>query len=189
MTMTWVWSSIVAVSLIYGLISGNFTTLGTSAAEGAKSAIELSIELCGITCFWCGVMKVFERSGVLNKITKLLSPLLRNLLPETRSNPEAAEYAATNISANLLGLGNAATPMGLKAISSLHDGTECATDDMCTLTVLNTASIQLIPITVAAIRSANGAIAPFDILPAVWITSFASATIGTVFSKLLSRIK
>jgi len=110
------------------------------------------------------------------------------LLPETKHNQKAAEYASSNISANLLGLGNAATPLGLKAISALHNGSDKASNDMCTFTVLNSASIQLIPVTVAAIRSTYGAQNAFDILPAVWITSIVSAATGVLMSKLLSRV-
>ena len=101
---------------------------------------------------------------------------------------QAAEYAAANLSANLLGLGNAATPLGLKAISALHNGSDKATDDICTFTVLNSASVQLIPVTVAAIRSTYGASNAFDILPAVWITSLISAIVGILMSKLLSKV-
>lgn len=188
MTMTYIWCGMIIISLIYGVLSGNFALLGNAAADGAKAAIQLSFELCGITCLWCGIMKVFENSGILNKATELLRPLICLILPETKNNKKAAEYAAANFSANLLGLGNAATPMGLKAIAALHDGTDRATNDMCTFTVLNSASIQLIPITVAAVRSANGANAPFDILPAVWITSFVSAAAGVLCSKAFSKL-
>lgn len=188
MALTWIWTGIVFISLIYAVISGNTDALSTSITDGAKSAVQLSIELCGITCFWCGIMKVFERSGTLERVTALLRPLIVRLLPETKNNQKAAEYAAANISANLLGLGNAATPMGLKTIAELHNGSERATDDICTFTVLNSASIQLIPITVAAIRSVEGAASAFDIIPAVWITSIASAAVGLIVSKLLSRV-
>ena len=188
MTLTWIWSAMIAISFIYGIMSGNIGQLSAALTEGAKSAVTLSIELCGITCFWCGIMKVFERSGVLSKISNLLRPLINLLLPETKSNREAAEYAAANLSANLLGLGNAATPLGLKAISALHNGSGKATDDICTFTVLNSASVQLIPVTVAAIRSTYGASNAFDILPAVWITSLISAVVGILMSKLLSKV-
>jgi len=188
MTLTWIWSGIIAISFIYAILSGNVESLSVAATEGAKSAVTLCIELCGITCFWCGIMKVFEHCGVMAKISKLLRPVINLLLPETKHNQKAAEYASSNISANLLGLGNAATPLGLKAISALHNGSDKASNDMCTFTVLNSASIQLIPVTFAAIRSTCGAQNAFDILPAVWITSIVSAATGVLMSKLLSRV-
>ena len=188
MALTWIWTGMIFISLIYSVISGNTSAVSTSITEGATAAVKLCIELCGITCFWCGIMKVFERCGILKIMTQLMKPIITKLLPETKSNSKALEYATANISSNLLGLGNAATPLGLKTIASLHDGTDKATDDMCTFTVLNTASIQLVPITVAAIRMAAGAHNAFDILPAVWITSLSSAVVGIITSKLMSRI-
>jgi len=188
MTMTWIWSGIVIISFVYGILSGNIESVSIAATEGAKSAVNLCIELCGVTCIWCGIMKVLERSNVIKRISKILQPIIHILLPDTKKNADAANYASANITANLLGLGNAATPTGLKTIAALHDGSDTATDDMCTFTVLNSASIQLIPVTVAAIRSAAGAANAFDILPAVWITSLASAIVGITVSKLLSKI-
>lgn len=187
MTMSWIWTGICVISLIYSIISGSFTELGSALTEGASAAIRLCIGICGITCLWCGVMEVMKRCGIMEKIAKLLQPAVRRILPETRRNKSAARYIAANISANLLGLGNAATPMGIKAVHALSDGSGKATDDMCTLTVLNSASIQLIPLTVAAIRGALGSASPFDIIPAVWITSAFSAFVGVSVSKLLGR--
>lgn len=188
MTLTWIWTSMILISLIYAVLSGNSAALTTAVTQGASSAFSLCMDICGITCLWCGIMKVMEQNGIINKLAKVLSPLINSLLPSTSNKPNATEYVAANISANLLGLGNAATPLGLKAISELYDNSGTATNDMCTFTVLNTASIQLIPITVAAIRTANGALVAFDILPAVWITSLLSVSVGIIFSKLLSRI-
>ena len=188
MTLTWIWTGMVLISFIFSILTGNINTLSDALTNGAKSAVTLCIDLCGITCIWCGVMKILERSGFLTKTAKALSPLISKLLPDTKKKPAAAEYAAANITANILGLGNAATPLGLKTIAELHDGSKTASDDICTFTVLNTASIQLIPITVASIRMAAGAQNAFDILPAVWITSIASAFIGISATKLLSKL-
>ena len=188
MTLTWIWTSMIVISLIYAILSGNTEALTTAVTQGASSAVSLCIDICGITCLWCGIMKVLEYNGIIKKFAHILSPLINKILPSTLNKPKSTEYIAANISANLLGLGNAATPLGLKAISELYDNSGTATNDMCTFTVLNTASIQLIPITVAAVRTANGSSSPFDILPAIWITSLLSVSVGVLTSKLLSKI-
>jgi spore maturation protein A len=131
-----------------------------------------------------------EKAGMTNKLATLLTPLLKRLFPSIRRDPLVAEHLSANICANLLGLGNAATPMGIQAVKRLTDPRQphYATDEMCRLIVLNTASIQLIPGTVAAIRSSLGCPAPFDILPAVWITSAVSAGTGLFAAFLLGRM-
>ena len=188
MALTWIWTGMVFISLVYAVISGNIENISSAVSEGAKAAVQLSIELCGITCFWCGIMNVLEKCGIIKKLTKILRPIITRILPETKDTPEAAEFAAANISSNLFGLGNAATPLGLKTITALYNGSDRATNDMCTFTVLNSASIQLLPFTVIAIRSAAGAHNAFDILPAVWITSLSSVIVGVVTSKFLERV-
>ena len=187
MTMSWIWTGLCVISLAYSIISGSYTELGNSIIDGASTAIQLCIGICGITCLWCGVMEIMKRCGIMEKLANILQPAVRRILPDTRKNKAAMRYIAANISANLLGLGNAATPMGIKAVHELSDGSGKATNDMCTLTVLNSASIQLIPLTVAAIRGALGSASPFDIIPAVWITSAFSAFVGVSVSKLFGR--
>jgi spore maturation protein A len=134
-------------------------------------------------------MEVMRRSGISNSLKNLLLPFLGRLFPASKNNKSIMEAVSANVSANLLGLGNAATPLGIKAATemagSLSDG--AATDDMCTLVVMNTASIQLIPATVAAVRAAAGAVNPFDILPAVWVSSLSSVTVGIIAAKLFRR--
>lgn len=185
--MSWIWTGIMVISLTYSLLSGSFDGLGTAVMDGASSAVQLCISICGITALWCGIMEIMKQSGISKKAAAILKPVITKLLPETRHNAAALEYISSNVSANLLGLGNAATPMGIKGMKALSDGSGRATNDMCTLAVLNSASIQLIPVTVAAVRGALGASSPFDILPAVWITSAVSACVGVVVSKLLGR--
>ncbi len=185
--MSWIWTGIVVISLTYSLLSGSFGSLGAAVMDGATAAVQLCISICGITALWCGIMEIMKQSGISKKAAAILRPVIIRLLPETRHNTAALEYISSNISANLLGLGNAATPMGIKGMKALSDGSGRATNDMCTLAVLNSASIQLIPVTVAAVRGALGAVSPFDILPAVWITSAVSACVGVIVSKLLGR--
>jgi len=187
MAMAWIWTGMVAVSVIFGLINGTIGAVGTAALEGASAAVQLCISMGGVICLWTGVMEVMERGGLSEKLSRLLRPVLSRLFPNSAGNDEAMEAVSSNVSANLLGLGNAATPMGIRAAAAMRTGSE-ANNDLCTLVVINTASIQLIPATVAGVRAAAGAANPFDILPAVWITSIASVTAGLLAAKLFSRI-
>ena len=189
MAMAWIWTGMVAFSIIYGMISGNIGAVGTAALEGADAAVRLCIGICGVTCLWSGVMEVMRRAGLAAKLARLFRPVLARLFPQARKNEDAMEALSANVSANMLGLGNAATPLGIRAAAEIakmsRGGT--ASDDLCMLVVLNSASIQLIPATVAAVRAGTGAKAPFDILPAVWITSIITVTAGILFARLFSR--
>jgi len=182
--VNWLWTEIVLISLIFGIFSGNLEKVSSSVLSGAGSAVELCLGLCGAVCLWSGVLKLLEAGGAAGKLARLLSPLLRLLYPEAREDPAALAALAENMSANLLGLGNAATPAGIRAAKRLRRG-ETATDSLCRLVVLNSASIQLIPATVCALRAAAGAERPFDILPAVWLTSLCSAGAGLLTERLL----
>ena len=188
MTLSYIWCTIMALSLIYGIISGNFNALGPAAMDGAAKAVELCIGICGATCLWNGVMTLMDRCGVMEKLARLLRPLIYILLPSIRGNAQALKFVSANMSANLLGIGNAATPMGLATLEHMSHPPGTASNDMCTLIVLNSASIQLIPITVASLRFSLGSVNPFDILPAVWVTSLCSAAAGIFAAKLLGRI-
>jgi spore maturation protein A len=158
--------------------------------EGASSAIELSLSMAGILCLWSGVMELLDRCGASRALAALFRPLLRRLLPKASRDEETLAALTANVSANLLGLGNAATPMGIQAAQRLKDPARphLATDELCRLIVLNTASIQLIPANVAAVRVSLGCASPFDILPAVWITSVCSASAGLAAAFILGRM-
>ena len=180
MVMSWIWIGILALSLACGLILDNGSAIAAAIPQGAQSGVTLAISIAGSICLWSGVGKLMERAGMTRLLSKLLSPILRRVFPSTQKDELAAHYLCANICANFLGLGNAATPMGIQAAKRLKDPNRphLATDELCRLIVLNTASIQLIPANVAAVRSALGAASPFDILPAVWITSLCSAGLG-----------
>jgi spore maturation protein A len=184
--MAWIWCGLVAVSAVFGIVTGNGNGLGTAAMEGAKSAVTLVIGIGGVTCLWSGVMEVLERSGASVKLARFLRPLIALIFPD-RVTEGAAGNISANLSANLLGLGNAATPLGIAAARELASGSD-ATDNLCTLVVLNTASIQLIPTTAAALRASYGAAAPFDIIPAVWFTSLISVTAGLASARIFGKI-
>ena len=129
-----------------------------------------------------------EKAGLTGMLSRCFSPLLRRIFPSFRDDPVFANYLTANVCANFLGLGNAATPMGIQAAKRLSGGKDIASDELCRLIVLNTASIQLIPANVAAIRSQLGSSSPFDILPAVWVTSIVSAGMGLLAAKALGRL-
>ncbi|NLU23847.1 MAG: spore maturation protein A [Clostridiales bacterium] len=189
MAMAWVWTIMVVLSLVFGLATGQMAAVGKAALEGAESAVELCIAMAGVICLWTGVMEIMSRCGLTEKLAKCFRPLLRRLLPRASRDTEALAAVSANLSANLLGLGNAATPLGIRAARRMARGCEgVASDELCRLVVLNTASIQLLPTTVAGVRAACGSAAPFDILPAVWLASILSVTAGLLMARLLSRV-
>jgi spore maturation protein A len=189
MALTWIWTVMIVFSIIMGVLTGNINAVSNAALEGAGTAVQLCLGICGVTCLWTGVMEMMRRSGLSGGLKSIFLPVLKRLFPASQENRSIMEAVAANVSANLLGLGNAATPLGIQAASemakSARGGT--ATDDLCMLVVLNTASIQLIPATVAAIRAASGASQPFDILPAVWISSLSAVLVGVAVAKILKR--
>lgn len=189
--MSWIWTGILASSLICAWVLDKGSALAAAIPQGAQSGITLAISLAGSICLWTGVGKLMEHTGITKALSKLLMPILKRLFPKTQTDETARHYLCANICANILGLGNAATPMGIQAAKRLRDPSRpgVATDELCRLIVLNTASIQLIPANVAAIRSGLGAAAPFDILPAVWVTSICSATAGLVAAWIMGAVR
>ena len=145
--------------------------------------------MAGVLCLWMGVMEVMKRSGLAEGLSRLLRPLLRRLYPDFARDQEVMDSISANVSANLLGLGNAATPLGIQAARQMSRRTSgVASDSLCMLVVCNTASIQLIPTTVASVRAAAGCAAPFDILPAVWLASAVSVAVGITAARLMARL-
>lgn len=188
MAMTWVWTGMVVLSLVFGLATGNLDAVADAALEGASSAVELSLSMAGVLCLWSGVMEVMNTCGLSSGLARAFRPVLRRLLPEASRDSETLAAVSANVSANLLGLGNAATPLGIRAARRMARGCNgVASDELCLLVVLNTASIQLLPATIASVRSAAGSGSPFDILPAVWLSSALSVSVGLLSAKLFSR--
>lgn len=187
--MTVLWCCVVGVSVLFGLLGGTLDAVSAAALSGAGSAVTLCLSMAGALCLWTGVMEVMERSGLAARLALLFRPLLRRFLPQASRDGETLSAVSANVSANLLGLGNAATPLGLKAAARMARGTGgVASDELCLLVVLNTASIQLIPATVASLRAAAGCETPFDILPAVWLTSLLALAAGLGMAALLRRL-
>ena len=190
MVMSVIWTGLLLVSLVFSLAGGRGGELGAAVLAGAQAGVTLAVSLTGSICLWSGVGKLMEVLGLTEGLSRLLRPILRRLFPNTKTDPRLAGSLSANICANLLGLGNAATPMGIEAAKRLRDPDRpgLATDQLCRLIVLNTASIQLIPANVAAVRLSLGCASPFDILPAVWVTSFSSAGLGLLAAVVLGRV-
>lgn len=188
--MSWIFTGLIGISLIFSVFTGSGSALAGAVPEGAQKGVTLAVSLAGSICLWSGLGKVMENAGITHKLTVLLRPVLHRLFPGSRTDELLAQHLSANICANLLGLGNAATPMGILAARRMVDPKKphLATDQLCRLIVLNTASIQLIPANVAALRSSLGCDAPFDILPAVWLTSLCSAGLGLIAAWALGRV-
>ena len=189
MTMTVIWTGMALISLLCALATGRTEELAAAAVAGPAAAVELTLSMGGMVCLWSGVMEVMEQSGLAAKLSKLLGPVLRLLFPQQAGDQAVMERISANVSANLLGLGNAATPLGLEAARHMARKSHgVASDGLCMLVVCNTASLQLIPTTVASVRAAAGSQTPFDILPAVWLASALSVGTGVLACKLLARL-
>lgn len=185
-----IWTVMMLVSFTTAAILGNMEAAMTALLESGTKAIELLISIGGIMAMWSGFMAIADQSGLVDVISEFLSPLIKVLFTSARNDNECRRAISMNIVANFLGLSNAATPLGIKAMkllsskSSVHD---TASDDMCMLAVVNTASIQLIPSTLIAMRTAAGSIAPANIILPIWIVSLITATTGISMAKLLSK--
>ena len=189
MAMPYFLTGLFSLSLLFGCATGQLSAVSAAALTGAQSAVELCLSMAGAICLWSGVMTLMDRCGLSGKLAGLLRPLLRRILPNASRDSETLAALSANVSANLLGLGNAATPLGIRAATRMAQGCNgVASDELCRLVVLNTASIQLLPTTVAAVRSAHGCAAPFDILPAVWLSSVLSVSAGLLAARVLQAI-
>ena len=171
--MNYIWSFMVAGSLVFGVINNNVGDVLTAGLSGASSAISVCLGFAGMMCFWSGVLSLAERSGVSHFISKLMTPILGRIFGKDNT---ALPHIAMNVTANLLGMGNAATPAGIAAMKELdkENNSEYPNRKMAVFAVMNTASLQLIPATVAALRASAGSLSPFDIIVPVWITSAVS---------------
>ena len=189
MAMAVIWTVMVGASILCGLATGRGEAVAAAALEGAGAGVELCLSMAGALCLWMGVMEVMRRSGLARGLSRLLRPVLGRLYPDFAGDGPVMDAVSANVSANLLGLGNAATPLGLEAARLMaRRSPGVASDSLCMLVVCNTASIQLIPATVASLRTAAGCTTPFDILPAVWLASLLSVAAGILAARLLARI-
>ena len=186
MAMAWIFTAMVAVSVLFGIYNGTMDAVSAAALSGANDAVTLCVGLLGVICLWSGVLEIMDRSGLSQILAAAFRPLLRKLFPDAAGDPVTLSAISANTSANLLGIGNAATPLGIQAAKRMAKGCGgTASDSLCRFIVLNTASIQLIPATVAGVRAACGAAEPFDILPAVWFASVLSVAAGLLAARVL----
>lgn len=186
-----IWPAFILISFIYGILRGNVEQINQSIFESAKNAVELSITFFGTICLWNGIMKIAQETSFVTKLTKLLRPLIHFLFPESKNNEQAKEEISMNMIANFLGLGNAATPLGLKAMKTLQKENpkkDTITNSMAMFIVINTASLQLIPTTVIAIRSSLHSNNPTQIIFPVWGATIAAAFVAIIATKLFIRM-
>jgi len=172
------WPIFIIVSFLYAILSGNLQQLNSAIFEGTDNAINLSISLLGTICLWNGIMKVASKTAIIDKLTNFLRPIIKILFPEMRENKQIQKEISMNMVANILGLGNAATPLGLKAMKSMqkvNNKKDTLSNSMLVFIVLNTASIQVIPTTVIAIRNSLGSESPTRIVFPVWIATICAA--------------
>lgn len=189
MVISILWTGMTAASILFGIAGGRGEAVAAAAVTGAGDAVELCLSMAGMLCLWTGVMEVMRQSGLAGGLSRLLRPVLGRLFPNGAKDGAVMDSLSANVSANLLGLGNAATPLGIRAARRMARGTDgTADDELCRLVVLNTASLQLLPTTVAGVRAACGCRTPFDILPAVWLSSAISVTAGLLAARLLQRV-
>lgn len=188
--LDWIWGGMLLLSCLWGALEGRLGEVSAAALEGMESALELCMGLCAGICLWSGLLRLLERGGVTEALSRLLRPLLRRLYPRGSRDPETLSALTENLTANLLGLGNAATPAGIRAARCLRrqQESEEAGPELCRLAVMNSASVQLVPVTVCAIRASAGSRSPYDILPAVWITSALALGAGLLTLALLERL-
>ena len=185
-----VWPIFIIISVLFAIISGNLDALNISIFESTQEAINLCITLLGTMCLWNGIMKIASETTLMKKLTHMFTPIIHFLFPELKEETETKNAISMNIVANILGLGNAATPLGIKAMKAMqkkNDNKDVLTNSMATLIVLNTASIQIIPTTVIAIRSSLGSSNPTSIIFPVWVATICAAAAGITATKLFIR--
>lgn len=183
-----VFGCIVLVSMAFGIFGGSGAEMATAALDGAGRAIQLTLTLGGMMCLFCGVMRVLEEAGAIRWLSRRLRRPLAFFFPETAASGEGLEEISANVAANLLGVGNAATPMALRALEKMQKNNptpDVATGDMITLTVLNTCSVALVPTTILALRRQAGASDPYSVVVPIWICSVVCAALGVGITRAL----
>ena len=185
------WPIFIIIAFIYAIFVGNVDSINNSIFESTESAVNLSISLLGTICLWNGIMEIASKTSIIDKLTKFLRPLIKFLFPELKNDEKVQKEICMNMVANILGLGNAATPLGLKAMKSMQKNNkekDKLTNSMAMFIVLNTASLQLIPTTVIAIRSSLGSNNPTKIIFPVWIATIVAAIVGVSVTKIFIKL-
>ncbi len=184
--MNYLWGAMIILSLVYSFMNGNVSETVAAGLDGAAGAVEVVLSFAGVMCLWNGLLKACEESGITGFIKKLLAPVIGFLFPGLSKKSKAVDYITMNICANLLGTGNGATPVGIKAMKELDNAnTKIPTDEMCMFIVLNTTAFQLIPSTIIALRTAAGSENIFSILVPIWITSAVAQIVAVLCVKIM----
>ncbi len=185
-----IWPAFLIISFIYAILNGNIEEFNNSIFTSCAQTVDLILKLFGTMCLWNGLMKIVQETSLMKKLTKIISPLMKILFPKMKKEDKEYKEITINIIANLLGIGNAATPLGLKAMQTMQEKNpqkDKITDSMAMFIVLNTASIQLIPSTVIAVRASLGSVNPSQIIVPVWIATIAADVAGIIASKMLMK--
>ena len=185
-----IWPIFIIISFVYAIFSGNVESVNNSIFESASDAVELSITFLGTICLWNGIMEIAKQTSLIKKLNNFLSPIMKFLFPDVQKNDTVHEEISMNIIANILGLGNAATPLGLKAMKSLqkqNSKKDTLSNSMAMFIILNTASLQLIPTTVIAIRSSLGSSNPTQIIFPIWCATIVAAIAGILSAKIFTN--
>ena len=185
------WPIFIIISIVYAFFSGNIANVNNSIFESTESAVNLTLTLLGTTCLWSGIMEIASKTQLIEILSKMLKPVIKRLFSNIDIESKSCNNIIMNIIANILGLGNAATPLGLKAMNELqkeNENKEELSDNMMMLIVLNTASLQIIPTTIIAIRSSLGSDNPTKIIFPVWISTICAAIVGIIITKIIIKI-
>lgn len=188
--LNFLWPILIIISFLFSLINGSIENINNSIFESIDKVINITITLEGTMCLWCGLMEIVKNTSLINKLKRLLRPFLNWLFPEVKNDEEAMENISINTIANIFGLGNASTPAGIKAMESLqkiNNDKKSLSNSMMTLIVLNTASIEIIPTTVIAIRSSLNSQNPTDIIVPLWISTIVGTLTGIIVTKLIIK--
>lgn len=188
--LNYLWPIFLIVSFIYAIATGNIDEVNKSIFDSVESAVELSITFLGTICLWNGIMKILQSTTLMERLTIFLNPVIRFLFPDLKKNKKANQEISMNIIANILGLGNAATPIGIKAMKTMQNDNkkkDTLSNPMTMFIVINTASMQLIPTTVIAIRTSLGSENPSSIIIPVWIATICAAVVGIFVTKILMK--
>jgi len=189
--LNYIWVGLLLIGFIVGIFNGRIDQVTKAAMDSAQSAVMVCIGLLGVMCLWTGLMKIAEKSGLVTSISRLVRPILGFLFPDIPKDHPALGAIVMNLVANFFGLGNAATPLGIKAMNelqSLNKNKKTATDSMCMFLVLNTAAIQLVPANIIALRTSEGSKKPAEIIVCIWIASICATIMGIIAAKLLAKV-
>lgn len=189
--LNYIWAAMIFIGILYGAINGTMKEITEAALQSAGEAVSLCISMAGIMAFWVGLMEIAEKSGLIRRLTELLSPFISFMFPRIPKEHKARDYISTNIIANILGLGWACTPAGLKVMEELHkleeergNNSHFASNEMCTFLILNISSLQLIPVNMIAYRQQYGSVNPAGIIGPAIVATFISTAVAVIYCKI-----